>query len=304
MFNVSFPSCSTPCAVVLLPLLCCCCNVQLKIVGQGSILFLCSFLDLSQKSLALSQNARGHKKYLPLLLNGSWENAKHFLLWLWAFFAACFPVLIFVGRETQRAEEKEMWLFIEEGVRANPCSSCAYFSLSQSSIKPLTVQCYVLNLNNTWSKLLCYFNVYYIYEPSYGELYHPPTYLPSYKLLNYTGYTHTHAHIQIIECCKNLLKQCRCINCHISKTCWKEVSVWGQCHNIITKMNLSILYLCYQIIPLSCSLSNTWLSSSNSPKDFRRRLKFKINTTWNQQATISTSTLLYAAKLPQKFGQI
>uniref|UniRef100_A0A671W2Z2 Calcium/calmodulin dependent protein kinase I n=1 Tax=Sparus aurata TaxID=8175 RepID=A0A671W2Z2_SPAAU len=63
-----------------------------------------------------------------------------------------------------------MWLFIEEGVRANPCSSCAYFSLSQSSIKPLTVQCYVLNLNNTWSKLLCCFNVYYIYEPSYGEL--------------------------------------------------------------------------------------------------------------------------------------
>lgn len=107
MFHGSFPSCSTPCAVVLLPLLFYCCNVQLKIVGQGSILFLCCFLDLSQKSLALSQNARGHKKCLPLLLNGSWENAKHFLMWLWAFFPACFPVLIFVGRETQREQKRK-----------------------------------------------------------------------------------------------------------------------------------------------------------------------------------------------------
>ena len=177
-----------------------------------------------------------------------------------------------------------MWLFIEEGVKASPCCSCAYLSLSLSSIKPLTVQCYVLNLNNTWSKLLCCFNVYYVYEPSYGELYYLLTYIPSCKLLNYTGsntHTHTYKWLNFVKICQNSFLTVISV-----KNVERKKRVLAK---IITKKNLSILYLRYQIIPLRCSLSKAWLSS-NSPKDFRRRLKFKINTTWHQQATISTST--------------
>lgn len=49
-------------------------------------------------------------------------------------------------------------------------------------------------------------------------------------------------------------------------------------------------HLIYVLLNHPTMLSHLQSLTQQQPKDFRRRLKLKINTTWHQQAKISTST--------------